>query len=90
MLSQAPVDLPSTSDLQFEADTHAFVNMVLQSIPATEQRLAQVKELQSTDRVCAQVKQYCQTHWSNKTRFQKKSFHITLFIQNFQLKMTCY
>jgi len=72
MLSRAPVDLPGTSDLQFEADTQAFVNMVLQSIPATEQRLAQIKELQSADRVCAQVKQYCQTQWPNKTSLLKE------------------
>jgi len=61
MLSRAPTDLPSSSDVCFEAEAQAFVNMVLRSIPATEQRLAQIKEFQSTDRVCAQVRQYCQT-----------------------------
>ena len=72
MLSWVPTDIPSASDLHFEAATQAFVNMVLQTIPATEQRLAQIRELQSTDRVCAQVKQYCQTQWPNRTVLSKE------------------
>ena len=72
MLSRAPTDIPSASDLHFEVATQAFVRMVLQTIPATEQRLAQSRELQSTDRVCAQVKQYCQTQWPNRILLSKE------------------
>ena len=74
MLSRAPTEPPSTNDLQFEAHTQAFVNTVLQAIPATEQRLAQIKEAQSQDRVCIQVKQYCQTQWPNRTSLSKELF----------------
>ena len=74
MLSRAPTEPPSTNDLQFEAHTQAFVNTVLQAIPATEQRLAQIKEAQSQDRVCIQVKQYCQTQWPNRTSLLKELF----------------
>jgi len=72
MLYRAPTDLPSSSDVCFAAEAQAFVNMVLQGIPATEQRLAQIKEFQSTDRVCAQVRQYCQTQWPNRTSLSKE------------------
>ena len=74
MLSRAPTEPPSTNDLQFEAHTQAFVNTVLQAIPATEQRLAQIKEAQSQGRVCIQVKQYCQTQWPNRTSLSKELF----------------
>ena len=68
----APTDFPSSSDLHFKADTQEFFNMVLQSIPATEQFLAQIKDLQFTDRACVQVKQYCQTQWPNRTSLSKE------------------
>jgi len=71
-LSRAPTDLPSSSDVRFEAEAQAFVNMVLQSIPATEQRLAQIKEFQCTNGVCAQVGQYCQAQWPNRTSLSKE------------------
>ena len=74
MLSRAPTEPPSTNDLQFEASTQAFVNTVLQAIPATEQRLAQIKEAQSQDRVYIQVKQYCKTQWPNRTSLSKELF----------------
>ena len=74
MLSRAPTEPPSTNDPQFEAHTQAFVNTVLQAIPATEQRLTQIKEAQSQDRVCIQVKQYCQTQWPNRISLSKELF----------------
>jgi len=38
-LSCAPAESPSDGDCEFEIQSQAFVDTVLQSIPATEQRI---------------------------------------------------
>lgn len=46
MLSQAPTESPNVDDYNLEQESQAFVNPIVQSIPATEQRLQQIKESQ--------------------------------------------
>ena len=46
-------------DYNLEQESQAFVNDIVQSIPATE-RLQQIKESQQQDTACKQVTQYCQ------------------------------
>ena len=62
-LSQAPSDSPSTADHTFKQESQIFVNAVIQSLPATEERLQQSKEFQKRDATCIQLKQYCQFGW---------------------------
>jgi len=45
-LSCAPAKSPSDGDREFETQSQAFVNAVLLSIPATEQRIQQIRECQ--------------------------------------------
>ena len=45
-LSQAPTASPNVDDYKLEQESQAFVNAIVQSIPATEQRLQQIKESQ--------------------------------------------
>lgn len=40
--------------------------MVLQSIPATEERIEEIRELQLRDPVCQLIAEYCQSGWPNK------------------------
>jgi len=85
MLFRAPTDLPSSIDVRFEAEAQAFVNMVLQLLNSG---LAQIKEFQSTHRVCAQVRQYCQTQWLNRTSLSKEL--IPCPFRTLNLKMAYY
>ena len=62
-LSRAPSDSPSTTDHTFEQESQIFVNAVIQSLLATEERLQQIRESQKRDATCIQLKQYCQFGW---------------------------
>ena len=39
----------------------------MQHIPATEQRLQEIKQCQETDRVCQQLMEFCQSGWPEKS-----------------------
>jgi len=67
MLSRAPTESPNVDDYKLEQESQAFVNTIVQSIPATEQRLQQIKEAQQQDIACKQIAQYCQSGWPDKT-----------------------
>ena len=70
-------------DYNLEQESQAFVNDIVQSIPATE-HLQQIKESQQQDTACEQVTQYCQ----QIKQLSDEKF--SLFIQyqlNFLLKM---
>ena len=62
-LSRAPATSPITADVQLQEETNAYVRMVVQSLPATEQRLHEIKHLQAQDSVCQRVCEFCQTEW---------------------------
>ena len=65
-LSRAPVSNASPSDefLSEEADT--YLQMAVQSLPATEKRLEEVRSHQQTDLVCKKIATYCQDGWPSK------------------------
>ena len=46
ILSRAPTESPNVDDYRLEQESQAFVNAIVQSIPATEQCLQQIKESQ--------------------------------------------
>ena len=49
-LSRAPLnDTPSADDLQLEKEVQVFVDVVVSSLPATDTRLAEIREAQQTD-----------------------------------------
>ncbi len=60
-LSRAP--LASQGDRQLQEDAEAYVNAILHNIPATESRLAQIREAQYDDPVCQKVRQYTLAGW---------------------------
>ena len=67
-LSRAPHDDPAHTDSLFQDEVKAFVAVVMQSFPATDQRLEQIKTLQEQDNVCHTVAQYCQIGWPEKNK----------------------
>ncbi|KAJ8340687.1 hypothetical protein SKAU_G00353200 [Synaphobranchus kaupii] len=56
-LSRAPLHgRPTTGDMQLEKDVKVYVNHVIQHLPASEGRLAQIQSAQDADDVCKQLK----------------------------------
>ena len=54
--------LPNTED-DLEQECDAYVKLVMQSLPATERRMKQIKESQHRDETCQLVSTYCLTSW---------------------------
>ena len=67
-LSRAPTGKPSPADYLLEQEVSAYVSVVMQTLPATESRLQEIKELQAKDEVCQKVYHYCLTGWPAKNK----------------------
>ena len=65
-LSHAPTGGPSPADELLQGETSAFVKAVMQSLPATDQRLEEIKQHQKEDEVCQQITAFCETGWPDK------------------------
>ena len=65
-LSRAPVTSPTSEEMQFSTSVEAYVNLVLQGLPATEKRLEQIQQAQKQDAVCCKLIKYCQEGWPRK------------------------
>jgi len=48
-LSRASASSSSSDDIDFHKDTEMFVNLIMESLPITEQRLAELKQQQDDD-----------------------------------------
>ena len=62
-LSRAPVDKPSSTDVEFIDDVEQYASQDLKILPATEARLREFRKAQDSDAECAQVKEYCKNGW---------------------------
>ena len=67
MLSRAPAEPPDVDDYNLDLESQAFVNYIVESLPASEQQLQRIKQFQRQDQVCKQIIQFCQTTWPDKT-----------------------
>ena len=67
-LSRAPVSGSTPEDDRFRQEVNVYVNMVIKTLPATEQRLEMIKALQEEDEVCRHVKQYCINGWQDESK----------------------
>ena len=65
-LSRAPVSTSSAVDQSFQSETTAYVNLVVESIPATEKRLQEIREHQEKDPVCQKLSKFCKSGWPEK------------------------
>ena len=61
-----PVHQLPTLDLLLQQEADAYVSMVLQGLPATEQSLLEIKQLQEDDIVCQKIIEYSQNEWPDK------------------------
>lgn len=69
-LSRAPGAGPSPSDEAFQKETAAFVNLVHQSLPASDQRLSQIKDHQWEDDICREILMYVQEGWPDNSKIK--------------------
>ena len=65
-LSRAPSTDPVDTDTLLQLETAAYVNSVVQSLPATERQIERIRQHQEEDEVCKQVAAYCQSGWPSR------------------------
>ena len=66
-LSRAPESVPAEQDRRMDIETTMFVQSVMEGLPATDKRLEEIRQKQSTDNVCIQVANFCKSdHWPHK------------------------
>lgn len=65
-LSRAPATAPLTGDQLLQQEADIYVKTVVQTLPATEQRILEIKWLQEQDPTCQKVVRYCQSRWPEK------------------------
>ena len=63
-LSRAPVGSSTEKDEHFAEEVESFAAQKVFTLPATTQRLSQIREAQITDEECAQIGNYCSQGWS--------------------------
>ena len=67
-LSRAPLhDATTTADTHLEEDTCVFVNHVLESLPACDKRLEELRVHQLEDEICQQLMLFCRKGWPDKS-----------------------
>ena len=66
-LSRAPVSQDNDSD-SLEPEINLYVNFVYSAIPASEQRLENIKERQRQDEVCRLIVEYAKVGWPERNQ----------------------
>ena len=46
----------------------AYIQVIIDSLPATEERLQEIQEAQQQDELCLEVIKYCQGGWPDKRK----------------------
>ena len=62
-LSRAPASTPNIDDAEMIEDINAAASQTLQILPATSEKLQEIREKQNADAETAQVIDYCQNGW---------------------------
>ena len=58
------------NDAQLEEDTEYMMEVVVNHLPATRQRLSEYASAQASDPVCSQIYQYCEHGWPDKNKIE--------------------
>lgn len=74
MLSRAPTGDHSSADDLLQEEVAAFVNGVIENLPATEMQLKRIMQYQKEDSTCQQLTEYCSAGWPQ----QKKAVPLLL------------
>ena len=68
-LSRAPSGRPEEIDRQIETESDAYVHSVVNNMPASDKRMAEIRKDQKADATCSRLMKYCTDGWpeSEKT-----------------------
>ena len=66
-LSRAPISNSSKDDDDFELETQAFVHSIVETLPASQARLDQIKSHYKGDNVCSNIIKFCEEGWPEKS-----------------------
>ena len=70
-LSRSPVSTTCSDDSKFQQEVDAYVNLLINTLPATKGRLIEIQSQQDEDPVCQKLKQYCQEQWPDKSSLKR-------------------
>ena len=62
-LSRAPDSESDKADTDLQTEVNTFVNIVMENLLATAEKLQKIKSCQDEDPVCQQIKKFCQEGW---------------------------
>ena len=65
-LSRAPLLTLSSQDKALQTEATSYVDFVIRYLPATEERIEEIRECQQSDDTCQQVAEYCRAGWPAK------------------------
>lgn len=65
-LSRVPVSESTDKDDRFREEADAYIQTAILNIPATEQRLQEIRSQQGKDETCKLVSTYCREGWPSK------------------------
>ena len=68
MLSRAPSRNIEKSESDFENDTTAFVDMIMESFPASNNRLEEIRREQASDPIIQELSRLCREGWTKKSK----------------------
>ena len=75
-LSRTPTSAPGKEEDKKEQETRAYVRCVIDSIPASDQRLEEVRKEQELDETCRFVKEFVlRDHWPESAKKDYKTFY---------------
>ena len=69
-LSRAPVESTGTLEMESEKEVNAFVNAIIEHLPASEEKLQEILQKQEKDPTCHKIKEYCQNGWPEKSKLK--------------------
>ena len=65
-LSRSPVQITTESAHELETATEAYVELIINHLPVTEKRLKDIRDRQTADNTCNQLKRFCIQGWPAK------------------------
>ena len=81
-LSCAPTSSLTLDDKYLQDEASAFVTVMTNTLPATDQHLAEIQACQTQGEICFSITNFCANSWSEKHQLPASSSHIGLIVQN--------
>ena len=69
-LSRSPVSSVSDADNDFQNEVSAYVDLLVQNLPATDKRLQEIQKAQDEDTIYSQIKYFCRNGWLHKSKIR--------------------